>query len=141
MSQSFRGATVTGLLAQRDGAKFCIHPHAIKKNAPLLSTYGQTPLSCASLQKQGDVGQLRYKWFPCTQKEKTCFSLIFATVRHPPPSLTALPKGLRWVHRVLLVLRCQRHNIGVWFHHGSMWRSACHLYLSAQIFSIGFTVV
>lgn len=52
------------LLAQCDGAKFCIHPHAIKKNVPLLSTYGQTPLSCASLQKRGRCGPAEVQMVP-----------------------------------------------------------------------------
>lgn len=70
-----------------------------------------------------------------------CFRLMLTMVLHPPPSLSTFPKGLHWNHRVALVLPCQRHNMGTCFHHGSVWSSVCHLYLSAQIFSISFTVV
>lgn len=91
----------------------------LRKNTAQLSTHGLTHLSCASLQKQ-DVGQLRYKCFPCTQKEQMCFRLMLTMVLHPPPSLNTFPKGLQQVHRVALVLQYQRHNIGMCFHHGSV---------------------
>lgn len=58
------------LLAQCHGAKCHIHPHAIKKkNTPQLSVYGQTQLSCASLQKQGRCGPAKAPLVPCSQRE------------------------------------------------------------------------
>lgn len=123
------------LLAQCSGAECCIHPYQIKKK--------HLPIAhrCTNTAELGNkVGQPRYKWLPCTQKEQMCFRLMLTLVLHPPLSLTTFPRQWHQVHKVALVPRCQRCNFRILFHHGSVWSTVCHLHLSAQTFSISFTV-
>lgn len=91
----------------------------LKKPTLQLPSYGHTQLSFLSLQKQDSVGQLMPTWFLGTWKEQICFRLMLTMVLQLPPSLTTFPKGLHLVHEILLILWCQRHNIGMSFHHGA----------------------
>lgn len=124
------------LLAQSGGAEFCICSQQIKKkHNPIAHVWTNTA------ELGNEMGQPRYKWLPCTQKGQM-FRLMLTLVLHPPLSLTSFPKGCRWhqVHKVALVLCSQRHNSRMYFHHGRVWSTACHLYLSAQTFPTSFTV-
>lgn len=123
------------LLAQSSAVGFCTHPQQIKKkHNPITHLWTNT----AELGNK--VGQPRHKCPPCTQKEQMCFRLMPALVLHPPHSLSTFPKGWHQAHKVALALWCQRCNIRTYLHHGSMWSTVCHLYLSAQTFPISFTV-
>lgn len=113
------------LLAQSGGAEFCIF-RKLRKNTTQLPTYGQTQLSWEiKWTSQGTNGSLVPKGANVLQAHAYLGPALSNSSHH-------LSKGVHQAHKAALVLQCQRHNIRMYFHHGSVFATCIYLPKSSQ---------